>query len=53
MAKRFSALWPSGEVMFIEVTPETTGRELKQQIKEGQHRDELTHSTTSVEIIVG
>ena len=40
--------------MVLEVTPETTGKELKQQIKEKQPwDDELTRSTTSVEIIVG
>ena len=53
MAKRISARQPSGEVMFFEVTPEMTGRALKQQIKEGQVWDELTRSTTSVEIIIG
>ncbi|CAK8994593.1 Uncharacterized protein SCF082_LOCUS3991 [Durusdinium trenchii] len=53
MAKRISAQKPSGEVMVLEVTPETTGEELKQQIKQGQPWDELTRSTTSVEIIVG
>ena len=41
--------------MVLEVTPETTGWTLKQQIKERQPWDELTRSTTSlsVEIIVG
>ena len=53
MATKISALQPSGEVLVLEVTPETTGRLLKQQIKEGQHWDELTRRTTSVEIIVG
>ena len=53
MAIKISALQPSGEVMVLEITPEMTGCELKQQIKEGQPWDELTRSTTGVEIIVG
>ena len=53
MAKRISALQPSGEILLLEVTPETTGKELKQQIKDKQRWDELTHKTTGVEIIVG
>ena len=53
MAKRISAVQPNGEILVLEVTPETTGRLLKQQIKDGQHWDELTRCTTSVEIIVG
>ena len=53
MAKTISVRQPSGEALVLEVTPETTGRALKQQIKEGQVWDELTRSTTSVEIIVG
>ena len=53
MAKRFSAVQPNGEILVLEVTPETTGRLLKQQIKDGQCWDELTRRTTSVEIIVG
>ena len=52
MATNISALQPSGEILVLEVTPETTGCELKQQIKEGQPWDELTCSTTGVEIIV-
>ena len=53
MATKISALQPSGQTLVLEVTPETTGRELKQQIKQGQPWDELTRSTTSVEVIVG
>ena len=53
MATNISALQPSGEILILEVTPDTTGRELKQQIKQGQPWDKLTRSTTSVEIIVG
>ena len=52
MATNISALQPSGQTLVLEVTPETTGRELKQQIKQGQPWDKLTQSTTSVEIIV-
>ena len=37
----------------LEVTPETTGRALKQEIKDQQPWDEFTRSTTSVEIIFG
>ena len=51
--QRISARQPNGEVMVLEVTLETTGKELKRQIKERQPWDELTHSTTGVEIIVG
>ena len=53
MATNISALQPSGEVLVLEVTPDTRGHELKQQIKQGQPWDKLTRSTTSVEIIVG
>ena len=53
MATTISALQPSGEILVLEVTPETTGWALKQQIKEGQPWDELTRSTTGVEIIFG
>ena len=42
MATRIFALQPSGEVTVLEVTPETTGWALKQQIKEGRPWDELT-----------
>ena len=49
---KISVLQPSGEIMVVEVTPEMTGRELKQRIKEGQPSwDELTRRTTGVEII--
>ena len=51
--QRISALQPSGEILVLEVTPEMTGKELKQQIKERKPWDELTRSTTVVEIIVG
>ena len=54
MAAIIPVLQPSGEVQAIEVTPETTGWALKQQIKESKRwDDELTCSTTVVEIIVG
>ena len=53
MAKRISALQPSGKILILEVTPPTTVRALKEQIKEGQPWDELTRSTTGVEIVVG
>ena len=52
MVTRISVLQPSGGLIVLEVTPETTGRELKQRIKEGQPWDELTRSTTGVEIIL-
>ena len=42
MVTRISVLQPSGGLIVLEVTPETTGRELKQRIKEGQPWDELT-----------
>ena len=51
--QRISARQPSGEVIVLEVTPETTGKELKQQIKERKRWGELTRSTTGVEVIVG
>ena len=53
MPAKISALQPSGELLVLEVTPETTGKELKQQIKEKKAWDELTRSTTGVEVIVG
>ena len=37
----------------LDITPETTGRELKQQIKKGQPWDKVTCSTTVVEVVVG
>ena len=52
MAKRISAVQPSGEILVLEVTPEATGKELKQQIKNRKFWDELTRNTTGVEIIV-
>ena len=51
--QRISALQPSGDVMVLEVTPEMTGKELKQQIKERKPWDELTRRTTGVEVILG
>ena len=51
--QRISARQPSGEILVLEVTPETTGKELKQQIKERKPWDKLTRSTTGVEVIVG
>ena len=53
MAMRLSALQVNGEMLDIEVTAEMTGRDLKQQIKEIQHSDEVTRMTTGVEIVVG
>ena len=54
MAKMISVRQPSGEVIVLEVTPETTGKELKQQIKDRKPSwDELTRNTTIAEIIVG
>ena len=53
MANIISVLQPSGEILVLEVTPETTGKELKQQIKDRKPWDELTRSSTGVEIIVG
>ena len=51
---RISALLVNGEPICLEVAPETTGRELKQQIKERQlTRDEDTRRTTGVEIVLG
>ena len=52
MAKRILARQTNGESMLLEVTPETTGKELKQQIKERKPWDELTCSTTSAEIVL-
>ena len=49
---RISARQPSGESTVLEVTPETTGCELKQQIKLRENWDDLTSSTTSVEIVL-
>ena len=49
---RISVLQASGEVIVLEVTAETTGCELKQQIKDMQPWDELTRKTTVVEIIL-
>ena len=42
----------NGESMLLEVMPETTGKELKQQIKERKPWDELARSTTSAEIVL-
>ncbi|CAK9117604.1 unnamed protein product [Durusdinium trenchii] len=53
MAKRISAVQPSGEEVVLEVKPDTRVQELKQQIKERQVWDELTCKTTGVEIVVG
>ena len=53
MAKNISVLQPSGANVVLEVTPEMTGRALKQEIKDQQPWDEFTRSTTSVEIIFG
>ena len=44
----------NGEVTVLEVMPDITGRELKEQIKECQlWDDELTRQTTRVDIVVG
>ena len=32
----------NGDVIYLEVTPEMTGRELKQQVKEGKLWDKAT-----------
>ena len=53
MAVKVSALQPNGDILVLEVMPGITGFELKQQIKEKKPWDELTRSTTAVEIIVG
>ena len=53
MAMRLSALQVNGDMIHFEVTPEMTGRELKWQIRAEQFPDEVTRSTTVVEIIVG
>ena len=53
MATKISALQPSGEMLVLEVAPEITGRELnKQQIKLRQNWDDVTSSTTSVEVVL-
>ena len=50
-----SVLLVNGETMGLEVTPEMRGWQLKQQIKEmaGRTWDEVTRSTTVVEVVVG
>lgn len=53
MAMKVSFLQLTGEVMVVEVLPDTTSRELKEQIKECQHWNELTLRTTQVDIVVG
>ena len=52
MAQKLSVLQPSGEVLVLEVMPEMTVWEIKQQIKRGQAWDESSRKTTGVEIIV-
>ena len=48
------ATYFSAELLVLEVTPETTGQELKHQIKEGQVSwEQFTFRTTGVEVIVG
>ena len=55
MTMMISALRVNGKELYLQVTPETTARELKQQImiKEGQLWDVVTRQTTVVEIVVG
>ena len=53
MAMELSCMQLNGEVMLLEVTPETTGRELKRRIKARQLFDELKRLTTRVDLIVG
>ena len=50
---RVSALQVNGEMICLQVLPEMTGRELKQQVKEVQLSDEGTRRTTGVEILIG
>ena len=50
---RLSALQINGEVISLEVRPEMTGRELKQQIKEVHLLDEVARTFTGVDIVVG
>jgi len=53
MAMRLAALKGlNGEMVSLEFGTETTGGELKQQIKEAQ-LDEVARKTTGVEIVVG
>lgn len=49
--QQISVLQPSGDVIVLDITPESTGRELKELIKDSQPWDELTRRTTSVELI--
>ena len=54
MAMNVSFRQLNGETMDLEVMPEITGRELKEQIKDRQlWDDELTRKTTRVEFLVG
>ena len=51
---RISVEQLSGETLVLEVTPEMTMREVKQQIKDMQTwEDDLSRDTTFVEVIVG
>ncbi|CAK9095656.1 Putative surface protein bspA-like (TvBspA-like-625) [Durusdinium trenchii] len=54
MAMEVSFRQLNGEAIILEVMPDMTGQELKEQIKERQHwDDELTRKTTRVDIVVG
>lgn len=49
---RLSALHVNGEMTCLEVMRETTGREIEQQIKEGQLWDDDTRRTTEVKLVI-
>ena len=54
MSMRISVEQLNGETLVLEVTPEMTMREVKQQIKDMQTwEDDLSRDTTFVEVIVG
>ena len=53
MKLKLSALLVTGEMICLRVSPEMKGKELKKLIKEGQPWDEVTRTTTRVEIVVG
>ena len=55
MALRLSLLQVNGEMLDLEVMPGTTGRELKQKIRDERQLtwDEVTCRTTIIEILVG
>lgn len=54
MSVQISVKQLNGEVLLLEVMPEMTGREIKEQIKQQQQwRDEFTRQTTRVELVIG